>query len=592
MELSGTARPTSALAALLPFRLLQFIPGYPRLLAFLLPLLLPLFLFRRILPFIAQRLINASTLVVDEVEIGQVERRRMTMRMKARVGSAGAIPARIDFLGPVKLCVEDYGTRSGSLVGVSDDGKTTRATTPPSPRVVIFEGGKRLRVIGEADGMPSLTTDHTGSAVLDASVSVRVLDAAAFGAFAKTMLDSTKFSMTLVAPAVRVTALGVPIQHIKLVKTIYLRGMQRLSQIRILTAATVGGTPEHIQLMTTCEMVNVSNVTVGMGDVELGLYHEDLYRVGTVRMRNLVLAPGVNVIKAEAEFRPTVDAVLRNATRDLPDASDHDTKSLFAAATASGRRLLNSYATNVPCTVTIRGLPTSTPIPYLLPALSGLSVSTILPPESRKMILRTQLVIDPFRIAYKLQSAAKLVLFNPFQCNVTIKWMKGSVTCRDQPVGTLDENLEERNEMIELGPEAKVVSGVLGMRLRLSTASVGAVLGAAMQGAGGGVASQAATTAGKTMNGTAVKAQGRISAASTSTLPTPLANSSAPGSPSPPGATSSTTPAASSTATGADERPGLTLFEVDVVATLGCRVGDYDVELDYHQEGVPVVIGG
>ncbi|TPX58551.1 hypothetical protein SpCBS45565_g07951 [Spizellomyces sp. 'palustris'] len=465
----------------------------PRLLLTILfsHLLITRLLLRRLLPFIAQRLINRSVLTITNATITDPQKDRLVMCMKGHVENAGPLPAKIEFLGPVKLCVED--DRSFGA------GK----------RRVVVEDGRRLVIIGEADGMPPITTS-SGSADIDARVSVRILDTQAFAAFAKTMMESTKFSLTLLATNLKVVAFNLPIYSTKLLKTVTLKGLQNLNQIQILKAVTTGGTSTHITLTTTCEIYNPSDITLSVGTVTLALYHEDIYQVGTVEMNNLTLQPGTNRITATAAYSPQT-----------------------TPATQSGRKLLASYVTNTPATVTIRGTPTSTPISYLRPALQSLSVTTILPPESRKMIQKTQLVIDPFRLTTRLQSATKLVLFNPMLAPVTILWMKGTVTCRGEVVGNLDEDLQSRNEMVVLAPETSVQTGIMGMRLRIAPGALGAIL-------------------------TAAVAEGRGDGRKET----------------------------------ADQDGGIKLFEVDVESTIGCRVGQYEVVIDYRQEGVPVGLGG
>ncbi|KND03927.1 uncharacterized protein SPPG_01376 [Spizellomyces punctatus DAOM BR117] len=466
----------------------------PRLLLTILlsHLLITRLLLRRLLPFIAQRLINRSVLTITNATITDPQKDRLVMCMKGRVENAGPLPAKIEFLGPVKLCV--------------DDDRSLGA----GKRRVVVEGGRRLVIIGEADGMPAISTSTSGSADIDAKVTVRILDTQAFAAFAKTMMESTKFSLTLLATDIKVVSFNLPIYSTKLLKTVTLKGLQNLNQIQILKAVTTGGTPTHITLSTTCEIYNLSDITLSVGTVTLALYHEDIYQVGTVEMNNLTLQPGTNRITATAAYSPQT-----------------------TPATQSGRKLLASYVTNTPATVTIRGTQTSTPISYLRPALQSLSVTTILPPESRKMIEKTQLVIDPFRLTTRLQSATKLVLFNPMLAPVTILWMKGTVTCRGEVVGNLDEDLQSRNEMVVLAPETSVQTGIMGMRLRIAPGALGAILTAAI-------------------------AEGR-------------------------GDGQTQTP---------NQDGGIKLFEVDVESTIGCRVGQYEVVIDYRQEGVPVGLGG
>ncbi|KAJ3153608.1 hypothetical protein HDU89_000650 [Geranomyces variabilis] len=457
---------------------LALFPYPPRLL--LVPLLLSNLLFVRfivrwLLPFVASKLVAASTIRISSASIGNPQEDTIDMAMKGDVSNAGPIHAVIRFNAPVKLAYED----------------------PVSGETVV---------VGEADGMPCIDA-RGGRAVLDAKVHVRITDPAAFGVFSRTMVQQTDFELILVANDITVLVFGVvPIHHVTMRKTLAMKGLNGLRDIKILSAVATQGTAEYIRLSTTCEMRNPSDLTIAMGDVALDLFHEDLHRVGSVEMRGLVLQPGLNVIKCSAKYAP-----------ETPDQA------------RSGRKLLGRYVTGEASAVRIRGsLAHSTPFVYLAPALASLNVAAVLPGETRKMIRRTQLVIDPFRLA-TLQSATRLELSNPMQAPVSILWMKGRVVCRGEVIGHLNEDLAAKNAVVVVPPQGTVTTATMGMRLRVSSAAVAAIMAAGFAGGGGGA--------------------------------------------SPPAG-------------------GLTLFDVDVESTLGCRVGDYSVELDYRQEGVPVGLFG
>lgn len=450
---------------------------------------------RRILPFIAQRLIDRSNIVVTEASIENPRADRLMMRMKGMVTDAGPLPATISFNGPVQLAFEE------DIEDEEDDVEDEKLASNSNDMRIR----KRMIVIGEADDMPPITAIG-GKAELDSTVQVRVTNPEAFGQFSKIMMQSTTFSLTLIAPSLMITSLGLPIHHVTLKKTITMKGLQSLPDIKILTALTKGGTKDHILLSTTCEITNPSDMTLSMGDVSLSLLH-DSQQVGTVFMNDMILKPGKNTMTATAHYAPKT-----------------------TAQTASGRTLLAQYVTGKPSTVTITGSPTSSPYVYLLPALESLHSTTTLPGEPRKMIIRTHLVVDPF-MALKLQSATKLVLFNPMDAPITVLYMTGNVTCRGEDMGTLNEDLVARNEVIVLPPTTRKTTGVMGMKLKLSRGMLGAVLGAM-----GGE---------KERDGVKEENEG-----------------------------------------------GIPLFEVDVESTIGCLVGEYRVEIDYRQEGVPVLLFG
>ncbi|KAJ3158986.1 hypothetical protein HDU86_002155 [Geranomyces michiganensis] len=472
------AEMTSALVAS-PWRaFLAAFPYSPRLLLipFLLSnLLVVRFLVRRLLPFVASKLVAASAIRISSASIGNPQQNTIDMAMKGSVSNAGPIHAVIRFNAPVKLAYED----------------------PVSGETVV---------VGEADGMPCIDA-RGGRAVLDAKVHVRITDPAAFGVFSRTMVQQADFELVLVADDITVLVFGVvPIHHVTMRKKLAMKGLNGLRDIKILNAVATQGTTDYIRLSTTCEMRNPSDLTIAMGDVALDLFHEGMHRVGSVEMRDLILRPGLNVIKCSAKYAP-----------GTPDQA------------RSGRTLLGRYVTGEASDVTIRGsLTHSTPFAYLAPALASLNVAAVLPGETRKMIRRTQLVIDPFRLA-TLQSATRLELSNPMQAPVSILWMKGRVVCRGEIIGNLDEDLAAKNAIVVVPPQGTVTTATMGMRLRVSSAAVAAIMAAGLAGGGG---------------------------------------------------------------SGSPPAGGLTLFDVDVESTLGCRVGDYSVELDYRQEGVPVGMFG
>ncbi|KAI9014634.1 hypothetical protein BC832DRAFT_545994 [Gaertneriomyces semiglobifer] len=468
-------RLTSYLAIVIPPSL-----SLPRLLlaALMSHYLLTRWVFRRILPFIAQRLIDQSDLVVESASIGELEKDKLVMSMKGKVTGAGPLPATITFTGPVKLCYEE--PVEGGVSG-------------KSARLVTF---------GETDTMPPIEA-RNGEAVLDSAMLVRVTNVAAFGAFSQRMMQSTTFHLVIVAEHLTVTSLGLPIKHVILRKRIMMKGLQNLSKITIRAATAVGGTHEAILLRTTCDIYNPSDMNMSMGDVSLHMIHED-EPVGIVIMDNMSLRPGNNTITATAKYCPQT-----------------------LAAHKSGRRLLAQFVTGELSTVSIAGHQESTPFKYLLPALASMRVTTTLPGDGRKMILGTRLIIDPFRLAVKLQSATVLELFNPMDAPVTVLWMTGTVTCSGEVIGGIDEDLRKTKQTFVIPPNDSVTTGIMGMKLRVSPSAFAALIAA--------------------------------------------------------GRTQSNAPSEN-----AQTSRKMKLFEVDVESTIGCLVGEYETVIDYSQEGVPV----
>ncbi|KAI8905665.1 hypothetical protein DFJ77DRAFT_514742 [Powellomyces hirtus] len=468
------SHPRSYLISLLGSLLAVF--PYPRLL--ILSVLLSNYIIstRWLLPLIATKLVERSTIRITGGSIENPQDGTVDMKMKGQVTDAGPIDASIRFNGPVKLGYEDV---DGEIV-----------------------------VVGEAEGMPAIDA-RGGSASLDASVRVRITDTAAFGLFAETMVQSQEFELVLMADDMTVLVMGVlPIHHVQMRKTLVMRGLDGLSDIQILTAVATKGTSDYIELSTSCVLHNPSDLTIAMGDVVLEMFHT-VHCVGSVEMKDLCLQPGKNVVSCSAKYAPQT-----------------------AEQARAGRALLGQYVTGAASKVTIKGsLTKSTKFDYLAPALASLNVTTTLPGEQRKMITRTQLVIDPFRLAM-LQSATRLELFNPMEAPVSILWMKGRVVCRGEVIGHLNEDLAAKNQIIVVEPNQHQLTGTMSMRLRISPAAVTAIMAAGFAGGGKGSA------------------------------PAALPHS------------------------------GMTLFDVDVESTLGCRVGDYFVELDYQQETVPVGIFG
>ncbi|KAI9007655.1 hypothetical protein DFJ74DRAFT_366582 [Hyaloraphidium curvatum] len=394
------AHPLSALSALVGAPL-----AHLRLLLF--ALLLPPLLARVVLPRLLTALVARSSLAFRAMRLARFDEKGFAMAVDGAMGLPLAVPvaATVEFEGPVDIC------------RIAHDA----------------DGSERFVPIASLPMPPIGLAAGAADASLAVEARVTVTDPAEFDAFAGEMMRGEEFVVGM-RGRVGVGALGgwVGIRGGWLEKAVKMKGMAGLADVSVTSVQVLSGTPRGIQMTSPAKLVNPAPITADLGDVSFILLApvvppapsdddfagsddaaeasgpEKLVPLGSILMPNLKLLPGVNEL-------PSVLATFH------PDPT-------HPAACRTGLALLQSYLTNNPSTVVIRGYPGSTPIPYLSGAVSSLSIRSALPGLPDPFIESAELMLPSAADLWSGKIRSRLRMRNPFDCPMAVTGVEARVT--------------------------------------------------------------------------------------------------------------------------------------------------------------------
>ncbi|KAG0056016.1 hypothetical protein BGZ83_006629 [Gryganskiella cystojenkinii] len=210
----------------------------------LVAILVPVILFL-ILPKVAQKIVNNSTLSFDRISITEPTNTTMVMAMDGSLGNAGPFHATVTYPEPIK---------------------------------VLYNGN----VLGAMDPLPD-TTASGGSGKVTGQSKFTITDEAAFATFSKSMLGEKSFTWTLQS-TVQIKAMGRTIKGLTLNKDITLLGMNGFPQVEILSFNLPSDAPngQGINLAIDTAMHNPSPIGVSLGTIVLDISYQGI-RLGQVR---------------------------------------------------------------------------------------------------------------------------------------------------------------------------------------------------------------------------------------------------------------------------------------------------------------------
>ncbi|KAI9337391.1 hypothetical protein DFJ73DRAFT_849264 [Zopfochytrium polystomum] len=280
---------------------------------------------------------------------------------------------------------------------------------------------------------------------------------AAFGNFLKAVtLQSGDFKIRLQGYAdTRATASGdgssvdLCLRYVELDQTAALQGLGGLTDAKVSKPSVKGGSPTNGIELSVPLTINSpsSNIFLNSNtDAIFNLVYQNGV-VGTVRVPNLSIKPGVNSFVGQAFVNP--------------DKND-------AAAVAATSALLTAFTGKQAAQVTATGGRSSN-MPSLDTAFSAVSLSLSLPPNTQDLIVSASF---KFPNLLTLTANANLVAFNPFEAPASITYVKGTLTYSGQTIGTIDTAVSG----FTLPAGGQATSPSLTLHLKLDIASIKALL--------------------------------------------------------------------------------------------------------------------
>ncbi|WFD44515.1 hypothetical protein MPSI1_003183 [Malassezia psittaci] len=243
--------------------------------------------------------------------------------------------------------------------------------------------------------------------------------------YSKFLADTTaKTSVTLrlhgAADAKAKTAAGyVTITDIPFDVNTNVLGLQNLKAKPVISTDldVKHGYKSYLLITLKASLYNPSHITIGTGDVSFGLQYTGK-PIGTADISDLVLVPGMNNVSTNVHYSPQ-----------------------GSANVAAGQQLLENYVQAITSTASIIGSRDTTPIASLKEALSGISLSTQIPPLQQLLIIEARLVI-PKNIAQTGNAIASFMLKNPFTASINLEKVNAAVSYQGIYLGVIDQNLK------------------------------------------------------------------------------------------------------------------------------------------------------
>lgn len=176
------------------------------------------------------------------------------------------------------------------------------------------------------------------------------------------------------------------------------------------------GYSSYLLITLDAHMYNPSHLTVGTGDVSFGLKFQDR-PIGTAEISGLVIHPGLNTVATDVHYSPQ-----------------------GSANKAAGQNMLENYVQGIASTALIQGSQSTTPIASLKQALSGISLSTTIPPLHQLLITEARVVM-PKNIAQTGLAEASFKLQNPFTASINLIKVNAKAYYGDIYLGVIDVDL-------------------------------------------------------------------------------------------------------------------------------------------------------
>lgn len=336
-----------------------------------------LFFIKKVLPNVAQRLINHSKLFFKRIIIENLCENSLTMNVDCLVKDAGPLPVNLN----CRDCKLIFSTHS------EDDLEIATVDIPD------------IGVNGDIEIQMLLNTE--------------IKSFEGFGVFGARMLNSSTFTFGL-SGLVDVYVFNIfKISSLSLNKSFTLKGMEGLSCV-LNELLVKKGTLEHIMMLAQVTITNPCDIGVEMGDVSFDLIYDDV-KVGTCSMKDMILYPGVNEYFAQIYFCPS-DMVIQKA-----------------------QKLLSNFLCSKDSIVAIQGSLSSTNVKYMKVPLSSLQLKTILPGLPSGLLIKADMFLLQVNPVL-MKAPSQIEIKNPFDETIKITKILGQVNLMGTVIGNIDAN--------------------------------------------------------------------------------------------------------------------------------------------------------
>ncbi|OBZ73242.1 hypothetical protein A0H81_06855 [Grifola frondosa] len=176
------------------------------------------------------------------------------------------------------------------------------------------------------------------------------------------------------------------------------------------------GFPDYLLIKATTSLFNPSNLTLGAGDVDFGLFFQN-QQIGTADISNILIIPGNDSYAIDVHYSPQGSAV------------------------SAGQALLENYLQGVQSDTTIQGSQETTPIDSLKLAMSEIRLSPVSIPALHQNLITSASLVFPTDIAQTGMATASFVLDNPFTASINLLEVTANTTFQNLSLGLIDHQL-------------------------------------------------------------------------------------------------------------------------------------------------------
>ncbi|KAF9922553.1 hypothetical protein FBU30_007320 [Linnemannia zychae] len=203
------------------------------------------------------------------------------------------------------------------------------------------------------------------------------------------------------------------------------RGLSGLVSVPpLLQSLDVVDSSEHsLTVKATLVLWNPSNISADLGDLSF-LWSYDGYLIGMASVPQLQLNTGNNTIECIGMMDPSIHCLRRPQEPCDPELARN-----------ASREFISKYISGDNSTsIDVLGYSESTSIPLLKPMMSALSISSGLPVIEEDFLISTTM--------YILSSTIIMELKNPLDTVITVLYINGTASYKDEPLGHINVDFE------------------------------------------------------------------------------------------------------------------------------------------------------
>lgn len=185
----------------------------------------------------------------------------------------------------------------------------------------------------------------------------------------------------------------------------------------------VDSTEHSLTVKATLVLWNPSNISADLGDLSF-LWSYEGYLIGMASVPQLQLHAGNNTIECIGMMDPSIHCLRKHDKTCDPELAKN-----------ASREFISKYISGDNSTsIDVLGYPGSTHIPLLQPMMSAFSISSGLPAIEDDFLISTTM--------YLLSKTIVLELKNPLDTVITVLYINGTASYKDEPLGHINIDFE------------------------------------------------------------------------------------------------------------------------------------------------------